>query len=77
MPQATTGHVAIFTMVDSATGFTILHPVLNKTHHVVSKTLFDYCVPFFGIPDQKNSPISEEWFENQDWRTKKALEKKT
>ena len=50
MPKATSGHVAVCTLVDSATGLTILQPVLDKTSQSVSSTLLNHYIHYFGVP---------------------------
>ena len=50
MPKATNGHVVVCTLVDSATGFTIFQPVLDKTSQSVSSTLLNHYIPYFGVP---------------------------
>ena len=66
MPKASSGHVAICTLVDSATGFEILRQVLDKTSRVESYTYF---IPYFGVPkvlitdrgkENKNSEIAQQ-----------------
>ena len=50
MPKAITGELAIVTIVDAATGFTILHPCTDKTSDSVAAALTTKLFPFFGIP---------------------------
>ena len=50
MPKAFSGHWAVCTLVDSATEFTILQPVLDKTSQLVSSTLLNHYIPYFGVP---------------------------
>jgi len=50
MPKAITGELAIVTIVDAATGFTILHPCTDKTSDSVATALTTKLFPFFGIP---------------------------
>ena len=51
MPKSNEGHVEICTLVDAATGFTILRPVLDKTSRGVSETILESFVPYFGCPE--------------------------
>ena len=50
MPKSNEGHVAICTLVDAATGLTILRPVFDKTSKGVSETILESFVPYFGCP---------------------------
>ena len=50
MPKSNEGHVAICTLVDAATGFTILRPAHDKTSRGVSDTLLESFIPYFGCP---------------------------
>ena len=50
MPRSNEGHVAISTLVDAATGFTILRLVYDKTSRGVSDTLHESFIPYFGCP---------------------------
>ena len=50
MPRSTSGHVAICTLVDAATGFIITHPVFDKTSTGVAQTLLEKYIPYFGCP---------------------------
>ena len=50
MPKSASGHVAICTIVDAATGFVIVHPCLDKTHHGVIEALRTKVFPNFGCP---------------------------
>jgi hypothetical protein len=50
MPKSTSGELAVVTMVDAATGFTILHPVSNKTSDSIVSALTTRLFPYFGIP---------------------------
>ena len=50
MPKSNEGHAAICTLVDAATGFTILRPVYDKTSRGVSDTLLQSFIPYFGCP---------------------------
>jgi hypothetical protein len=50
MPKANSGELAVVTMVDAATGFTILHPVTNKTAVSIFSALTTRLFPYFGIP---------------------------
>ena len=50
MPRSAEGHVAICTLVDAATGYTILQAVTTKTSQAVSSTILEKYVPFFGVP---------------------------
>ena len=70
MPKASSGHVAICTLVDSATGYTVFQPVLNKTSLAVSNTLLNHYIPYFGVPkvlvtdkgkENANSEIAKPW----------------
>ena len=48
MPKPAEGHVAACTLVDVATGFTIVHPVKTKTSAAVVDTLTQKCIPYLG-----------------------------
>ena len=50
MPRSSDDHVAICTLVDAATGFTVLHAVKTKTSQAVSSTLLERFIPYFGCP---------------------------
>ncbi|MEL6275430.1 MAG: DDE-type integrase/transposase/recombinase [Bacteroidota bacterium] len=50
MPKAISGHVAIITITDAATGFVILHPSKDKTANSVVEALYNKLFPFFGVP---------------------------
>ena len=50
MPKSSSGHVAICTIVDAATGFVIVHPCLNKTHTGVIDALRTKVIPNLGCP---------------------------
>ena len=50
MPKSAEGHVAACTLVDAATGFTIIHPVKTKTSAAVVDTLTQKFIPYFGCP---------------------------
>ena len=50
MPKSAEGHVAACTLVDAATGFTIVHPVKTKTSTAVVETLTQKFIPYFGCP---------------------------
>ena len=50
MPKTTEGHVAICTLVDAATGFTIVCPCKSKTSETVVEVLHTWFFPYFGIP---------------------------
>ena len=50
MPKSNEGHVAICTLVDVATSYTILRPELDKTSRGVSDTLMESFTPYFGCP---------------------------
>ena len=50
MPKSYSGHLTICTLVVSATGFTILQPVLDKTSQSVSSTLLNHYISYFGVP---------------------------
>ena len=68
MPRSTAGHVAICTIVDTATGFVIDYPCFNKTHHGVLDALLLNVFPNFGCPcllvtdKGKKNIIEEVWF---------------
>ena len=49
MPKSNEGHVAICTLVDAATGFTVLRPVHDKTSRGIS-TILESFIPYFGCP---------------------------
>ena len=72
MPKATSGHVAICTLVDSATGFTILQPVLDKTSQSVSSTLLNHYIPYFGVPKVL---VTDKGKENANSEIKKMTER--
>ena len=48
MPKTTEGQVAICTLVDAATGFTIV--CKTKTSEAVVEVLCSWFFPYFGIP---------------------------
>ena len=50
MPKTSEGHVAICTLVDAATGFTIICPCKSKTSETVVEVLRTWFFPYFGIP---------------------------
>ena len=50
MPKTSEGHVAICTLVDAATGFTIIRPCKDKTSSAVVVVLRSWFFPYFGIP---------------------------
>ena len=50
MPKSSSGHVAICTIVDAATGFVIVHPCLDKSHAGVIEALQTKVIPNFGCP---------------------------
>ena len=50
MPKTSEGHVAICTLVDAATGFTIIRPCTDKTSSAVVEVLRSWFFPYFGIP---------------------------
>ena len=50
MPKSAESHVAVCTLVDAATGFTIVHPVKTKTSLAVVETLTQKCIPYFCCP---------------------------
>ena len=50
MPKTIEGHVAICTLVDAATGFTIVCPCKNKTSETVVEVLRTWFFPYFGVP---------------------------
>ena len=50
MPKSAEGHVAACTLVDAATGFTIVHPVKTKISTAVVDTLTQKFIPYFGCP---------------------------
>ena len=50
MPKSSSGHVAICTIVDAATGFVIVHPCMDKTHRGVIEALRTKVIPYFGCP---------------------------
>ena len=50
MPKATSGHLAVITIVDAATGFCILVPSRNKTGNAVIEALTKILFPNFGVP---------------------------
>ena len=50
MPKTSEGHVAICTLVDAATGFTIVCPCKSKTSETVVEVLRTWFFPYFGIP---------------------------
>ena len=51
MPKSNEGHVTICTLVDAATGYTILRPVFDKTSRGVSDTLMESFIPYLGCPN--------------------------
>ena len=51
MPNSNEGHVAICTLVDAATGFTIPRPVHDKSSWGVCDTILESFVPYFGCPE--------------------------
>ena len=50
MPKTSEGHVAICTLVDAATGFTIVCPCKTKTSETVVEILRTWFFSYFGIP---------------------------
>ena len=50
MPKTSEGHVAICTLVDAATGFTIVCPCKTKTSESVVEVLHSWFFPYFGVP---------------------------
>ena len=50
MPKTSEDHVAICTLVDAATGFTIIRPCTDKTSSAVVEVLRSWFFPYFGIP---------------------------
>ena len=48
MPKSTMGHVAIYTLVDAATGFIITNPRFDKTSTGVAHTILEKYIPYFG-----------------------------
>ena len=72
MPKATSGHVAVCTLVDSTTGYTVLQPVLDKTSQWVSSTLLTHYIPYFGVPKVL---VTDKGKENANSEIKKLTER--
>ena len=72
MLKATSGHVAVCTLVESATGFTVLQPVLDKTSQSVSSTLLNHLIPYFGVPKVL---VTDKGKENANSEIKKLTER--
>ena len=51
MPKSNEGYGAICTLVDSATGFSIIRLVYDKPSKGVSEALLESFIPYFGCPN--------------------------
>ena len=72
MPKATSGHVAVCTIVDRATGYTILPPVLDRTSQSVSGKLLNHYIPYFSVPKVL---VTDKGKENANSEIKKLTER--
>ena len=61
MPKSSEGHVAIWSLVDAATGFTIVCLCKTKTSESVVEVLHSWFFPYFGVP---HSIVTDKGKEN-------------